>query len=283
MRTILAALDSSPAARPVIETALGLGERLDATVAAVHVTDGPTNEAERAAAAEGVPLKRLSGRVVERLLDVLDAPDVVLGVLGARGFPSGRRPAGSTVVRVLEQTRRPIVVVPPEAFGVCPRPIRRLLVPLDGTERAAVDTAGVVDALSGPDSELVVVHVFDDRARPPILNHGTQEFEPWGREFLALHLPDRDARFEWRSGHAASHVAEMCDEQGADLVILSWSQVLEEHADVIRAVLSRSRVPVLVVPTAPSIQHVPAEGGHLDLTDAARSANPPTRGTQSTG
>jgi nucleotide-binding universal stress UspA family protein len=282
MRTILAALDSSPAARPVIETALGLGERLDAAVAAVHVTDGPTNGAERAAAAEGVPLRRLSGGVVERLLDVLDAPDVVLGVLGARGFPSGRRPVGSAVLRVLQQTRKPIVVVPPEAFGVCPRPFRRLLVPLDGTERAAVDAVGVVDALSGPDSELVVVHVFDDRARPPILNHGYQEFEPWGREFLARHLPDRDARFEWRSGHAASLVAEMCDEPGVDLVVLSWSQVFEGHADVIRAVLSRSRVPVLVVPAASSIQHVPAEVRDLDLADAARSANLPNRATRST-
>jgi nucleotide-binding universal stress UspA family protein len=249
MNTVLAALDCSAADRPVIETALGVADLLDATVRAVHVGEGPAVTAEGAASTAGVPLHLLTGPVVKSLLAELDAPDVTAGVLGARGLPIGRRPAGGTVLEVLEHTDKPVVVVPPEADGVCPRLLRRLLIPLDATELTSARIADALDALVAADTELVVLHVFDERARPPILNHGGIEFEQWGKEFLLRHLPGRHARFEWRSGHAADFVVQVGEEHAVDLVVVAWAQTLEGHGDIIRALLSRSKVPVLILPT----------------------------------
>lgn len=249
MNTVLAALDCSAADGPVMETALGVAELLGAAVKAVHVGEGPAVTAEGAAAMAGVPLHLLAGPVVKALLAELDAPEVAAGVLGARGLPSGRRPAGGTVLRVLEQTGKPVVVVPPEAFAVCPRPLRRLLLPMDGTDLTSARIADALDTLVSTDTELVVVHVFDERARPPILNHGG--IEQWGDEFLLRHLPGRHARFEWRSGYAPDLVLQVGEERAVDLVVVGWAQTLKGHGDVIRAVLSRSKVPVLVLPTGP--------------------------------
>ena len=43
MKTVLAALDTSPSAAAVLDTALRLGELTGGTVEAVHVHDGPTS------------------------------------------------------------------------------------------------------------------------------------------------------------------------------------------------------------------------------------------------
>jgi nucleotide-binding universal stress UspA family protein len=252
MTTVLAALDCSAADRPVIETALGVAELLGVSVRAIHVGEGPAATAEGVASMAGVPFQLVGGPVAKTLLAELDAPDVMAGVFGARRLPMGRRPAGGTVRHVLEQTGKPVVVVPPEAFGVCPRPLRRLLVPLNGTERTSARIADTLDALVSPDTELVVLHVFDERALPPIFNHGEIEFERWGKEFLLRHLPGRDAQFAWRSGNASDLVTSVAEENAVDLVVVSWAQTLEGHGDVIRAVLSRSKVPVLVLPAGPA-------------------------------
>jgi nucleotide-binding universal stress UspA family protein len=251
MNTVIAALDSSAADRPVIETALGLAELLGASVKAVHVGAGAAATAKGVAAMAEVALHLLAGPVVTTLLAELDEPDVVAGVLGARRIPMGRRPAGGTVLQVLEQTAKPVVVVPPEAFGVGPRPLRRLLVPLNGTELTSARIAEELDALVAADTELVVLHVFDEGATNPMVNHCDIEFERWGEEFLLRHLPGRQARFEWRSGYTPDLVVDVGEEHAVDLVVVSWAQTLEGHGDVIRALLSRSKVPVLVLPAGP--------------------------------
>ena len=131
MRTVLAALDSSAAARPVLETALGVAELTDATVEAVHVHTNSTETPEALAARSGVGLRLLDGPVEQALLHSIRHPDVIAAVIGARGTPGGRRPAGRAALHIVERSAKPVVVVPPEAVGVSPRPFRRLLVPLD--------------------------------------------------------------------------------------------------------------------------------------------------------
>jgi hypothetical protein len=212
------------------------------------VGDEPALTAEGVASMAGLSLRRLSGPVVKTILAELAAPNVIAGVLGVRGLPMGRRPAGRTVRQVLELTGKPVVAVPPETVGECPRLFRRILAPLDGTERAAASASGALDALVGVDTEVVVLHVFDGRARPPIDNHPREEFPMWSEEFLDRALPGTRARLECRSGYAANHVVEVSEQEDVDLVIVSWAQVLEGHGDVVRALLSRSKVPVLVMP-----------------------------------
>lgn len=248
MRTVLAALDSSAAARPVLETALGVGELTGAEVEAVHVREGSVETLESLAARAGVPLRILEGPVSTRLLDAVADAGAIVAVFGARATPGGRRPVGRTALHVLERVHKPIVVVPPEAVGVSPRPFRRLLVPLEGGEESARPVAESLGPLIVNGTELIVLHVFTEATVPRALDRPESDLSLWGDEFLARFCP-RAARIELRAGPVGSRVAEVCGEQAADLVVLSWSQDSSPgHAAVIRDVLGRSAIPVLLLP-----------------------------------
>ena len=106
MRTVLAALDASPAARPVLETALGIGQLTSADVEAVHVGDGSVETPATLAARCDVPYRLFDGAVEASLLGAVDDPAVIVAVLGARGTPAGRRPAGRTALHVMERARQ---------------------------------------------------------------------------------------------------------------------------------------------------------------------------------
>lgn len=250
MRTVLAALDSGAAATPVLETALGIGRLMDAGVDAVHVRENseevPAAVAERA----HVALRTMDGAVHASLLAALAEPDVIAGVFGARGTSAGRRPVGSTALHILERATKPIVVVPPEATGVSPRPFHRLLVPLEGTEESARAVAEALGSLITGEVELVVLHVFTAATVPPVLDRPARDLSMWGDEFLARFCPTA-SRIDLTTGPVASSVTDTCAECAADLVVLSWSQDASPgHAAVVRHVLANSTVPTLLLPVS---------------------------------
>jgi nucleotide-binding universal stress UspA family protein len=250
MRTILAAIDSSAAARAVLETALGVGELTDATVEAVHVRDGPPETAKAVAAWSHVPMRMLTGPVEQTLLRAVADPQVLAAVLGARATPGGRLPTGRTALHILERANKPVVVVPPDAVGVSPRPFKRLLVPLEGTEQSSRPLAEGLFPLIVGDVELVVVHVFTAATMPHFLNRAGRDLQVLGDEFLARYCPDA-TRIEWRTGPVGGRLTEASDEEGADMIALSWSQHMSAgRAAVVRDVLSHSTVPVLLLPIA---------------------------------
>jgi hypothetical protein len=52
-----------------------------------------------------------------------------------------------------------------------------------------------------------------------------------------------------RSGVTADHLLGIAEEERADLIVLGWSQTLSPgRAEVVRALLERSPVPLLLVP-----------------------------------
>jgi nucleotide-binding universal stress UspA family protein len=248
MRTVLAALDASAAARPVLESALGIADLAGAKVEAVHVPEGSGEAVEWLADRAGVPLRILEGPVVGSLLETLADPAVIMAVFGARSTPSGRRPVGRTALHVLERSNKPVVVVPPEAFGVSPRLFRRLLVPLEGDETSAKHVAASLCALFVGDVDLVVLHVFTNATMPRVLDRPSRDLALWGDEFLARFCPQATS-IELRAGSVGSRVAEICAEQEMDLIVLSWSQnSTAGHAAVIRDVLGHALIPVLLLP-----------------------------------
>jgi nucleotide-binding universal stress UspA family protein len=250
MSTVVAALDASAAARPVLESAVRMAELAGATVEAVHV--GSTSEGLIAQLARqfDLPLRLLAGPVEAALLERINADDVVAAVLGARGATGGRQPAGHTASELMQRARCPVLVVPPDL--ACPQRSRwrRLLLPLEGhaeSSRAAADALN--DVITG-EVETIVLHVFTPATAPPMLDRPSRDLALWADEFLARHGPP-DARIECRSGSVADQVARECDAEHADLVALSWTQDMSAgHAAVIRDVLSRSTIPVLLLPTA---------------------------------
>ncbi len=250
-RTVLAALDGSPAARPVLDAALGIGELMGADVEAVHVAEDRAETPEWLAAQKGVELRMLDGPVEPRLIDALADEAVIAAAFGARSTAGGRRPVGRTAMQVLRQASKPIVVVPPDATGVVARPIHRLLVPLEGTVPSSQPVLEGLCPLVVGDAELIVLHVFTSETVPRVLDRSARDLSLWGDEFVARFCPGA-VRIELRTGLVGARVAEVTVEESVDLVVLSWSRDDSAgHAAVIHDVLGRSSVPVLLLPVEP--------------------------------
>jgi nucleotide-binding universal stress UspA family protein len=248
MNTVLAALDPSPMASAVLETALRLGELTGSSVAAIHVRDGSTESLEWLAARAGVPLRIVDGPLARALLAAAEDVDVVVVVLGAEATTSGRRRAvGSTTRRILELIDKPVAVVPPDMV-LRDTPYRRLLVPLEGSEHTSAPIADTLWPMITSNVELVVLHVFTAETIPPAVDRPRRDLAIWGREFLDRHCPNA-SRIELRTGSVAARVEEVCREEHADLIVLSWAQDSSPgRAAVVHDVLAHAAVPVLLLP-----------------------------------
>src|ERR1039458_8764117 len=79
MSTVVAALDTTPVARVVLETAMQFGRLTGAGVEAFHVRSRPSDDVrmlEALAARSDVPLRIVQGPVEPALCDALGAPEV---------------------------------------------------------------------------------------------------------------------------------------------------------------------------------------------------------------
>jgi nucleotide-binding universal stress UspA family protein len=249
MTKVIAALDNSLAAKPVVATALALGRLLDAETELIHVRVDGQCTARSAADAAGLELQTLTGPVLARLLERGRAEDVVAMVLGARGTPGGRRPLGSTAFRVATSLEKPVVIVPPNSSPATE--LQRVLVPLEGNLPAALVPRAIV-ALGGEAAvEVVVLHVHEERSLPTFTDQPQHERQAWAREFLTRYCPwgIGHVRLETRVGSSEELVPLVAGETEADLIVLGWAQELAEgRAPVVRAALARGRAPVMLVP-----------------------------------
>jgi nucleotide-binding universal stress UspA family protein len=139
MSTILAAIDASAAARPVLHTAVVLGRRLRLPVVALHVCQDGVEPERLLAARAAVELRLAVGVPAQAIVGAIGGTDVAMAVLGVRGHPAGPRPAGSTALAVANHPSKPVVVVvvPPEPHDPPSAGLHRVQVPLDGTPDAA--------------------------------------------------------------------------------------------------------------------------------------------------
>jgi nucleotide-binding universal stress UspA family protein len=248
MNTILAAIDNSAAARPVLAVATALGDLLGLAVEALHAREDGERGARAAAAAAGVPLSSTTKPVIPALVEAGSSERVVGVVLGARGADTGRRPAGHVALQLALSLPKMLVVVPPAA--PVPSEIRRILVPLNGRRTTAVALAETLMLASHHEIELVVLHVHEPETLPLFTDQRQHELESWAQEFLRRHCPyPENVQLEVRIGIPGENVLRVADETNADLIALGWSQDLSPgRAAVVREVLERSPVPVLLVP-----------------------------------
>lgn len=247
MSTILAAVDGTPTARAVLETARLLARTFDAHAEAIHVLTPGGEIPSRLAATVAMPLRTPTGDPVETLCRALNNDtDVDLAVVGARGGLSGPLPVGHVALELLTRTETPIVVVPPEAWEHIPRRLGKALVPLDAATAGAPVLQAAVSALAGAGAEVVVLHVVD--APPRFLDHPDRDLGEWAHQLVARHLPV-SVRTEVRTGGAARGVLMVAAAERVDLIVLAWSRLLDAgHAAVVRDVLTRACVPVLILP-----------------------------------
>jgi nucleotide-binding universal stress UspA family protein len=246
---VIAAIDNSAAARPVLAAAARLADVVHAGLEAVHVREDGSVTAQAAARQAGARLRELQDPTVEALIRAAEAADVAALVLGARGTPVGRRPTGHVALELITGLSKPLLVVPPHAR--IPASFRRALVPLDGTRATAVALRKTIELACGAGLEVVLLHVHDADSLPLFGDQPQHEVEAWGAEFATRHFPGTGSsiRVEVRVGPPSFHVLRVAEEAGADLLVLGWSQDLSAgRAVVVREALAGSGVPVLLVP-----------------------------------
>lgn len=250
MSTVLAAVDDSAAARPVLEAALALAPVLGAGVEAVHVADAPGRTALAAAEALSIPLRTVPGDPLRRVLELVAAPEVVAVVVGARDGPAASGRAGHLAVALAGGTPKPVLVVPPQVRPAAR--LRRVLIAMEGTRASARRLQQTVELGAGAELELLVVHVHDVDSIPSFGDQVQYEVAAYADEFLARFCPGApSARVLVRVGVPADEILAAARQAAPDLLAIGWPQTDDPaRGQVAREILRRSEVPVLVVALA---------------------------------
>lgn len=251
---VLAALDQTAAAGPVLAASHEIARMLGADVAAVHVLQDGAQQVRELAAHEGVRLTELEGAPGRRLAEALEDEDAAGLVVGTRDLPEGGREIGSTALEVVTTARKPVFAIPPELpAGFA---IRRVLVPLEGSLPTSYAPYAALDVPGAEEVEVVILHVLEEQDVPAFSDQPQHEWEAYGREFLARYSlwPFEHVRFETRVGRPDEHILPVAKELDCDLIALAWAQELAPgRARIVRETLRRGRIPILLVPVRTAV------------------------------
>lgn len=248
---ILAAVDDSAVARPVLETALRLAALLGAHVEAVHVgAAGSGGTAAAAADALHVPLRIRDGDVVAGLAAEVRERDAIALVIGARDLSADASPTGRTAFDIVQSLECTIVVVPSDAVD---RPLRSVLVAVEGDSESAELRRLFDDLDDRPFPEVIALHVIEPSDIPPFADSPIHETNAFARELRirvasGLVVDPSHIRFETRVGDAAAALRDATRELDVDLVVLAWHRDLSSgHGRVVREMITSGRIPVALV------------------------------------
>jgi len=250
MSILLAAVDSSAAAQPVLAVARELARLMGAEVEAVHV-DEPTRATTAAAITTAARVRRRherKGDVVRVIRSVVAERDAVAVVVGARGLPGGASPAGHVTTELVQTLDVPVAVVPPDT---APCPIRRVLVAVEGDGESHALRHLVRHLRHGPTLDVVALHVFEPDRLPLFGDQPVLETEAWADEFARRSLRGSagNVRIESRVGVPPRALRDAARELDANLVVVAWHRDLSGgHGRIVRGLLDGADVPVLLVP-----------------------------------
>jgi nucleotide-binding universal stress UspA family protein len=252
---VLAALDQTAAAAPVLGAGDEIAHMFGAEVEAVHVRQDGAQQVRELATHHGVALTELEGSPGPRLAQALeDDDDAVALVVGTRCLPQGGREIGSTALEVVTTARKPVFAIPPELpTGFA---IGRVLVPLEGSLPTSYAPYEALDVPGAGHVEVVILHVLDEEAVPAFSDQPQHEWEAYGREFLARYSlwPFEHVRFETRVGRPDQHILPVAQELDCDLIALAWTQELEPgRARIVRETLRRGRIPIMLMPVTTAV------------------------------
>lgn len=289
---VLVALDGSPAASAALPHARLVAAQLGAAVEIIHVISpegvvSPMPERLLRALRPGETLSiRLEDRAVARaLLEAAAASNVQLLVMTTHGrdVEPGRR-LGRVAEEVIARTDRPILLIRPESVSVeAVRPLRRLLLPLDGTPATAAALSPATELAGRLGSAVDLLHVVSPGASPPqepgsigapaYVDQEQHEWPAWMSEVverLATTLAHCPAGVpvcvHLRRGEIGEAIAHFAAERQVDAIVLVRRSHLEPgRARVLRAVLTHTPCPVVLLSGPPTSPCPPPE-------DRARAA-----------
>ncbi len=270
---VLVALDESEAAATALPVARSVAAQLGAEIEVLHATyvTADTGELRRRLGLESgelrdVPLIMCEGDAAPCILEHASAPGVLLMALATHGraIEPGRR-LGRVAEAVVKRSMRPILLIRPEASAVHhaePGPMKRLLLPLDGSPATAAALEPAFALISRLGASADVLHVASakqagERERgsmsaPRYVDQPQHEWPHWASELMdrlsvsgGAEIP---VRVFLRQGDIGSEIALFAAEQRYDAVVLVLRSRLEPgRARVLRAVLDNTSCPILLV------------------------------------
>lgn len=251
MTKVVAAIDNSLTAAPVLAMAAVLAPVLGADVEAIHVADDGGHTAQASAETAGIPYRRLSGDPLEQIIATASSDDVVAVVIGARAR-RGARHVGHLAGQVADATDKPVLVVPPDAKP--PERLHTVVIAMEGSPHKARSLKAAVTVAAAADLDIVVVHVDDEDSIPSFSDQVAHETDSYAKEFLARYLHGApSARLELRIGVPADEILAATESAAADVLAIGWPQSAEaDRGLVARELLDRSQVSVLLVAVAPN-------------------------------
>ncbi len=280
---VLAAIDDSPAAAPVLTAATTIATLLDAELEAIHVHEAGKHTARAVAEHAGVDLLIVDGDPVTEIGSAAADPAVALVVVGTRAHPAGARPAGHITCSTLEQLDKPVLVVPPESVPPGAHPaIRRALFPLEGTEQSSGAVTDILHRLATAGVELVGVHVFA-AAVPAFWDQPAHAQQSWADQFVTKWCAETGIDLHLRRGSPAGSIVAVAEQQEVDLIAIGWSQDMSPgRAEVVQAVLTAAHVPVLLLPVPPNaadrgLRAARRRGGRAPSRDPGMTTQPRQR------
>jgi nucleotide-binding universal stress UspA family protein len=243
---IIAAVDNSVAAGPVLSAALAFAPALGADVEAINVDEDGGLTAKASADTLGIAYRQLTGDPHQQICEQASRPEVVAVVMGARERIGGRR-TGHLVQQVADTIDKPVLVVSPDVTPLTR--VHIVVIAMEGTARNSKSLKQAVSVAAGADLDLIVVHVDDEDSIPSFSDQVAHETDAYASEFLARNVHGApNARLELRIGVPADEIIKAADSLQADLLAVGWPQSHEAHKGMTaREILDRSHVPVLLV------------------------------------
>lgn len=251
MTGILVAVDSTPAAVPVLQTAALLARRLGWTAQALHVGPGPGPRAE--CAEVGLALHVIDGEPEREVVAAAARAGAELVVIALHRLPAGRA-AGHMVDVLARALRVPLLVVPP---GAPVRPaVERVLFSLDGSASVSEAARSAILTFSTAGIEVRALHVFEPRTVPHF-HDGAPDDEVWRDEFLAQNCAELDVTLATSPGPLVPALLRAASRQEVDIVVLaSRDGTSARGTSVIHEVLQAADRPVALVSLTPEVAPV---------------------------
>lgn len=247
MSRVIAAIAHSETSKLVVSMASAVADALDASVEVLHVIESGDEVEHHPTTGKSIPVRYLSGDLVEVLRVAAADEDVVALVMGASAHS---RPAGHVAMVLASLTDGPVVVVPAHCHP--PEQLRTVVVAMEGTPGKARALQRSIEISIRAGLEIVVVHVHDEDSIPSFSDQVQHETEAYAQEFLSRHLiGGPQMRLELRLGLPAPEVLAAVVSVGAELVAVGWPRSDDpRRGTVAKEILEQSPVAVLLVAIA---------------------------------
>jgi len=253
--TLLIAVADTVADRELLVSARCLAHAAGWDARAVHVREAgaPELDSDDTHDLEIVDLVGEAAGELARLVGKADVDAVAVGLKTAAA-PG----IGHVTEALLGRFAAPVLLVRP---GMRPlTTLRRLIVPLEGSPSASAAMRHADGALCARGREIVMLHVVtkstpDERGSfpaPRMVDQEHYEWSAWQDEFCMRfsQCPEGGRhRVCMRVGDPAATIVKEAQEDGAELIVLSWKgSFAEGHGAVVKTLLDTAPCPLLIVP-----------------------------------